>query len=87
MRYLRVSTASLKCPRISWSSQQWDAACNAAMSWNALALCDEDSLKASGEGYRRGRTYFEAYLAAIAALQARKNSLVGVLQNATPAES
>jgi hypothetical protein len=86
MRYLRVSTAGLKCPKMWWSSEQWGAACARATSWSALALCDEDSLKASGEGYRRGRTYFEAYLAAIAELQVRKNSLIGVLRKATPAQ-
>jgi hypothetical protein len=85
MRYLRLSTASLKCPNTLWSSQQWGAACTKATSWNALALCDEDSLKSRGEGYRRGPTYFTAYRAAIGELRARESRLVAVVRKTTPA--
>jgi hypothetical protein len=85
MRYLRLSTASLKCPNTLWSSQQWGAACTKATSWNALALCDEDSLKSRGEGYRRGPTYFTAYRAAIGELRERASSLSAVIRKATPA--
>jgi hypothetical protein len=84
MRYLRRSTANLTCPNTLWSSQQWGAACTKATSWNALALCDEDSLKSRGEGYRRGPTYFTAYRAAIGELRERASSLLAVVRKATP---
>jgi len=75
--------ARKRCSAIA--SKQWAAACDESTLWNALALCDEDSLKPSGEGYRRGDNYFGAYQAAISKLRRHEDRLLRVLRTTTPA--
>lgn len=69
------------------ASNEWRAACHRATSWHALALCDEDSVKPSGEGYIRGNNYFTAYKAATEKLRNQRERLLAVLRAETPAGS
>jgi hypothetical protein len=96
MAYLRVSAANLKCPKKWWTtcsssqcralaSKQWGDACYRSRSWNALALCDEDSMKSGGEGYQRRQNYFRAYETAMSKLRTPEDRLLKVLRSTTPA--
>jgi hypothetical protein len=84
MTYLNVSVAALRCPNPIWTGPQWGAACKASTSWNALAICDEDSLKHSGEGYVRGVRFFAAYRRASNELLAAEKGLLDAVRGATP---
>jgi hypothetical protein len=84
MTYLDVSVAGLRCPNRAWTGPEWGAACKASTSWNALAICDEDSLKPSGEGYVRGVGYFAAYRSASSELLAAEEVLLDAVRGATP---
>ena len=96
MAYLHVDRTDLQCPRASWmhctntpcratATKQWGAACDQSRSWNALALCDEDSRKVTGEGYERGATFFVAYRAAVRQLLTHEDDLVRAIRATTPA--
>jgi hypothetical protein len=56
----------------------------ATTSWNALAICDANSVK-NREGYRRGPTFFAAYQASFDKLEARESDLLAVVRKKTPA--
>ena len=68
-----------------WTSARWGAACRGATGWEALALCDEDSLKPSGEGYVRGTNYYDAYTAAVRNLLGDDERLLQAVRKKTPA--
>jgi hypothetical protein len=82
--YLHVS-ASLRCRRAGETGAELGAACRKSTSWNALALCDEDSLKRSGEGYKRGVNYFTAYRAAAGELLGAEVRVIDAIRTSTPA--
>ena len=85
-RYLDPGAASPRCPQASWTGKQWGTACATASNrWDVLALCNEDSLKKEGEGYVRGRNYFDAYTAVSAALLRREKDLLNAVRTSTPA--
>lgn len=84
MTYMRGSAVNLMCPNTKWSPTRWGAECKmATTSWNALAICDENSVK-NGEGYRRGPSFFEAYQGSVDKLKARGSVLLRVVGQATP---
>lgn len=85
-QYLDFGAPSPRCPRASWTGREWGTACaTASNDWDVLALCDEDSLKTEGEGYVRGRNYFNAYAAVSAALLKREEDLLNAVRTTTPA--
>jgi hypothetical protein len=54
MTYIRGSAMNLMCPNSTWSPDRWGIECNMAKtSWNAVAICDENSVS-HREHYRRG---------------------------------
>jgi hypothetical protein len=54
------------------------------VAWDALALCDEDSLKKSGEGYIRGADFFNAYRSITGRLLARERPLLDKIRASAP---
>jgi hypothetical protein len=82
--YLHVS-ASLRCRRAGETGAALGAACRQSTSWDALALCDEDSLKRTGEGYVRGVNYFTAYRAAAREVLNTEVRLIDAIRRSTPA--
>jgi hypothetical protein len=83
--YVGGRAAAVTCPQPGWTSAQWSAACRNATGWDALALCDEDSLKPGGEGYVRGTNYYDAYRAAVGTLLADQEPLLQAVRKKTPA--
>jgi hypothetical protein len=84
--YLAPDSPPPSCKGKGWSPTIWGAACShAANGWDALALCDEDSLKPAGEGYVRGPTFFNAYTTMSGALLARENVLLDGVRSSAPA--
>jgi hypothetical protein len=86
MRYLSPRHPPPSCPKGSWTGDQLGTACaRASDPWDALSICDEDSLKASGEGYVRGQNYFNAYGTISTALLRRQYALLDAVRTTTPA--
>jgi hypothetical protein len=84
MTYLHAADA-VQCPSEEWSGSQWGLACSDASTvWSALAICDEDSLKASGEGYVRGAQFFIAYRRVSDDLLSAEKGLLDAVRKSPP---
>ena len=82
--YLARGGDPVTCRDLAWTGEEWGTKCNESVKWDALALCDEDSLKKEGEGYIRGPNYFEAYAVISDDLLKREEVLLNAVRTSTP---
>jgi hypothetical protein len=84
-KYLAGGDATVTCPNRSLTGKEQGDKCeDASDKWNALALCDEDSLKKEGLGYKRGQNYFDAYAEISDELLKRQEVLLDAVRTTTP---